>query len=104
MITTYRDPLKVGASWGNRYDLFKDKVIVNYWYDLWRNWAWFIRCHSPELRRASLFSGPAINSEPDHRGLHAALRDGNLDYYNCHVPTEMQDWAWKHVAESGILV
>ena len=104
MVTTFRDPLLTGASWGNRYDLFEEYRIISYWYELWSTWSWFIRDYQPQVRRASLFAGPKINSEPDENDLHAALKAGDMDHYYEYVPRDFIDWAWKEVGASRILV
>lgn len=104
IITTFRDPMQVGASWANRYDLFSDHKVIACWYELWTTWAWLVKEHHAEVRRASLFSGPKVNSSEDVHQLYSALRDGDMDYYHEFVPHDMIDWAWKEVAASGVLV
>ena len=87
IFTTYRDPLRVAASWCNR--------------DVWDEGKWFKQWHYYHkiIKYAKVFNtdalGQKLNTCSDRLGLHKALDDGDMDYYYSIVPERCIDYAKK---------
>lgn len=89
LATTRRDPWKVAASWGNRYDM-RHREIRRVWFEQWGAY--------PEvLRRAEriidIADEKGIGHRPDSKNLHFALKSGDMAYFYQHVPRGMIEFA-----------
>jgi len=82
VVTTYRDPLRTAASWGNRGELKRD------WIEYWNNWVDLMET-APSVFHVSEFKGPVVNSYPDKLGLHKAIDDEDWDYFYSVAPRNM---------------
>lgn len=100
--TTYRDPFKVAASWGNRYDLMHDTEIQAHWYSLWTTYHLVLRDLEPHIHHVSDFDGPKINEYLDERLLHDALEREDWELYGRYIPMEMVAYAiqWSALAKA----
>lgn len=94
VITTVRDPYRVGAAWVNRYGRFYKKPKENKaWFTNWDNLAKLLQCpetrvyYSSNENRADskrLRMPPDRPHEDTHRA-YAAL-DNNMDYFYSMIP------------------
>lgn len=87
IVTTYRDPYLVGASWANRYS----------WREVERDWRRQWQAYRDVLKvarvaRVDEFTGPPIKFAPD-KGAHKAYSLGDMDRYHELVPKELIELA-----------
>ena len=94
--TTYRDPLRVGASWGNRHKDFTKPNLISQWTLQWECYHEALKLNPRVLdftkgreQFGIVFGESPINSHKDELGLHKAIDDGNWDYYYRKVPKEL---------------
>jgi len=89
--TTYRDPLRVAASWGNR-DRF-----INHEHYLKRTWYRQWECWHQIKEIATVYPvgvlGERINIFEDKKGLHKALDEDDMEHFYKHVPIKAIEFA-----------
>ena len=90
IVTTYRDPLRVAASWANR-GLFSehDHLMERTWRAQWRNW---VRIYPLARVYPVDEMGIRLNRHDDIKGLHKALDDGDIKTYYRQVPINEIDY------------
>jgi hypothetical protein len=86
--TTYRDPLRTAASWGNRGKLLKEYKGRSCWEIQWDAYK-EVLTHSPYIYQVEDFTGAKVNSAADVLGLHKALDEGDMETYYKIVPKEL---------------
>lgn len=99
---TYRNPLRVAASWANRGHFSKQDNSVNYkkWDEQWGNYKEALK-YNPvvlDFTKGQIQSGIDFGSEPinqhkDKNKLHQELDKGNLDYLYTFIPKDHIDFA-----------
>ena len=95
IVTTYRSPKRVAASWFNRGNP-QEKV----WFEQWKVWGEIMKA-SPKVIYADeskwydlqRSDSPPLHSFDDDTGLHQALDDGDDDYFYEQVPRNWIDFA-----------
>jgi hypothetical protein len=91
VFTTYRDPLRVAASWANR--LHFNNTGTSKWMEQWSIYSQVqktepkILCVDNGIEQHGItFPKRAINAHPDALNLHEALNNGDMDYFYRRVP------------------
>jgi len=97
VITTYRDPVRVAASWGNR-DKFGAGQERPDWYKHWDCWAEILKTN-PVVYRVDEFTGPVANPHEDKYELHKAIDEEDWDYFYGIIPRKAVDYANEKVGE-----
>jgi hypothetical protein len=99
--TTYRDPLEVAASWGNRGH-FASKNTLRKWCDQWRFYQELqdakpivLKLSNGQDQHGIKFAEHKINSHPDDKGLHKAIANNNLDTIYQVIPKKFIDLAYE---------
>ena len=94
--TTYRDPLRIAASWGNRHKDFKKSSLIDQWVLQWGIYKELLALNPIILdfskgreQHGIIFPEQPVNSHSDDLGLHEAIDDGNWDYFYRKVPKEL---------------
>lgn len=89
--TTYRDPLRVAASWGNRGRFDGDGT--QRWMEMWRCFnelqeagPILLFCDAGNRQHGIEFPGKPLNAFKDDRHLHQALNEKDLDFFYRKVP------------------
>lgn len=92
IITTYRDPLEVAASWANRYGKEKpigeQKELEKEWFKQWDCWHQIL--DRAKVYNVAQFEGRKVKSFTD-RGAHKALKQRDLETYFTFVPRRWID-------------
>ena len=91
VVTTYRDPYRVGASWVNRYCQKAHNFLPEMRGDWFRMWSDYrdLLGRNCEVLCVANFDKPPVKSKPDIRGAHRALDEDNLRAYHAWMP---KDW------------
>jgi len=97
VITTYRSPVRVAASWGNR-DKFSNGQERPDWFHHWSSWADILK-GKPLIYRVDEFTGPVANAQVDKYGLHKAIDEKDWDYFYSVVPRRFVTYANKKTGE-----
>ncbi len=92
IVTTYRDPYLVGASWVNRYEnreqmLYEQEENKHQWFTQWDCYRELLE-REPVVYRVSKFTGPKMKSRGDPQGAHRMLEEDIKSYYQ-RIP---RDW------------
>lgn len=89
--TTMRCPLRVGASWANRYGMPLDEVphvnLFDRWKAQWSRWSEVV-CNGLVAVHLVETLPEGSNSYKDRLGMHRALDENNMDYYHQYVPVK----------------
>lgn len=102
IFTTYRDPHRVAASWGNRGHFSKQDNSLNYskWVNQWENYTKALELKpiildfsKGNIQHGIDFGKNPINQHSDANGLHKALDENNLEYLYSFIPKEYIDLA-----------
>ena len=100
VFTTYRDPLRVAASWGNRHKDFKKPNLIKQWTMQWECYREALKLNPMILdftqgreHYGIVFPEKAINSHSDDLGLHKAIDDENWEYFYRKIPKELMELA-----------
>jgi len=93
VITTYRSPVRVAASWGNR-DKFSNGQKRPDWFRHWSCWAEILK-DKPLIYRVDEFTGPVANAQIDKYKLHKAIDEKDWDYFYSVVPRRFVTYANK---------
>ncbi len=91
VITTYRSPVRVAASWANRDKFINDQERPD-WFRHWSCWAEILEL-KPLIYNVSDFTGPVANGQIDKYGLHKAIDDKDWDYFYSVVPRRFVTYA-----------
>lgn len=91
--TTRRDPVHVGATWGNRYgrnlgDHPRTDVYAR-WRDQWSSWA----LYKDQMHIHEMEDLPHENPTDDRVGLKKAVEDEDWGFYHRFVPQYFIDFA-----------
>lgn len=97
VISLYRDPYRVGASWANRYFEPLDDYKFNLWCVQWKAWA-----ETDSVLVATETLGYQLNTVYDEFGLHKALDENNMEHYHKYVPKRFIEFAQECVDKRGI--
>lgn len=97
-VTTYRDPLRVGASWANRYrrlQVSQEDFEKEYEIHWLRQWGCYARVlmFRPKIYRVADFTEKPVKSKADRLALHRALDRGDLERYHEYIPKHWIDFA-----------
>lgn len=100
VFTTYRDPKRVAASWGNRHKDFKKANLIKQWILQWECYRECLKINPLILdftkgreQHGILFPENAINTHPDELKLHKAIDDENWEYFYRKIPQELIELA-----------
>lgn len=112
IVTTYRDPKRVAASWCNRGRDLNKAAWVKRWRVQWDSY-WQLRELEDTVERFTVFKssdgrvqhghvfGPVpLNSHGDTHNLHEALNRGDLDYFYSKVPEACVRYALHNAFET----
>lgn len=90
LVTTYRDPYRVGASWVNRYWRSADQFLRELrpqWFGEWEDYG-EILAMGPEIYYVDDFDKPKVKSKGDAHKVHLALDQGDYQHFHSFVPPE----------------
>jgi len=98
--TTYRDPYRVAASWGNRNRFQKKSPQFDRWEEQWTCYREALKFNPIilDFTKGSIqnnidFGLEPVNQHGDDKKLHEAIDVGNLDYLYEFIPKELVDYA-----------
>lgn len=100
--TTYRDPMRVAASWANRGHFTKQDNSLNYgkWFNQWEYYKEALKLNpivldftKGPMQEGIDFGTIPINQHADKNKLHQELNKGNIDYLYSYIPKELIDHA-----------
>ena len=100
VFTTYRDPKRVAASWGNRHKDFTKPNLIMQWTLQWECYREALKLNPMILdftkgreQYGILFPEQAINAHADDLWLHKAIDQENWDYFYRKIPRELMELA-----------
>lgn len=89
IITTFRDPYLVAASWANRYHW---PEVEGTWREQWEVWAEIVEMGA-EVFHVADFDGPVVKPTPHDRGAKRAYQRGDMAAYFRYVPESLVEFA-----------
>ncbi len=105
VITTWRDPLRVAASWANRGRWGREA-----WYRRWREqWGAYGKlleckptifdCTKGQYQHGETLGPVPLNQSADNLGLHKSLNDGNYDLYYSIIDKHLIDFVYDQIGD-----
>lgn len=90
IVTTFRSPYLVAASWANRYNW---NEVWQDWTTQWSTWRELVLEHGAQIRDVKNFSGPPVKITPHDKGAKMAYLAGDRDEYYKRVPEPLIAYA-----------
>lgn len=100
LITTYRNPYEVGATWANRRKL--DPQAMRQWKSNWVRWGIMVKAAAKVVEHSDLTEHLNRNPHGDKTGAFAAYEAGDFESYYQIVPKHLIDLACKISVAAGL--